>query len=52
MAIDAVRSIGIYPYDAESDCSEGDDFPGYYSSDDVPNYNGASCLEFLYNEDD
>lgn len=54
MATDAVQTICIYPNDAESNFFEDEEFPGYYSSDDVVNNDGVSCLddEFLYNEDD
>lgn len=49
-----MQTIGIYPYDAESDFSEDEGFLAYFSSDDVIDKEGVSCLddEFLYNEDD
>ncbi|EMS58476.1 hypothetical protein TRIUR3_23451 [Triticum urartu] len=55
MASDAVRTIGIYPYDAESDCSEFDEFPGFYPSDDAEENRRGSFLDdedFLFDEND
>ncbi|KAM3230412.1 hypothetical protein ACQJBY_060912 [Aegilops geniculata] len=55
MATDAVRTIGIYPYDAESDCSEFDEFPGFYPSDDAEENRRGSLLDdedFLFDEDE
>lgn len=48
MATDAIRTIGIYPYDAESDCSEYDEFPGYCSS----NYTEDDCSARRFDDED
>lgn len=60
MSTDAVKSLGDYPYDTESDFSECDEFYGYYPFDhegqdsgyyssDLEGACGANCLydEFL-----
>ena len=33
MATDAIWTIGIYPYDEESNCSEFNEFPGFWPSE-------------------
>ena len=55
MASDAVRTIGIYPYDAEAECFEVDVFRCFCPSEDNKDNCGASRFDdedFLFDEND
>ncbi|XBI04717.1 hypothetical protein VPH35_132964 [Triticum aestivum] len=55
MASDVIRTIGIYPYDAEFDCSEFEEFSSLCPSDDTEDNCGASRFDdegFLFDEND
>lgn len=45
MSTDAIKTIGSHTYDVESDCTEYDEFPGYYPSDHEDNNSGYCSSE-------